>query len=333
MGVHTCQAAMNFVFRHVDGGDSHSRAASRVVRRAMLYAWVMAEIARRNVLDHRARRFDVICAGDALLSAAAFDAPRVAEPGFGVRPRGGAIHAALALARQGLRVGLASVLSDDTTGRALLAKVAASKVDVDGVELARPRPGLVLVKGGARQVVSVRDEEQPISIPEGWSSQVLLLSGMSPVLSHAAALCKAARAARRAGTVVVADVNADWHLWKGRDPKAIRMVLREADVVSCSAQDLFGLNMDVLALRAALRPAAVLLSSDGAGRVSATGLFGEVAHALDRSAAMAALGEGDTFTAAICGELARAGLREDDGALWARVLKRAQAVGMAQARR
>ena len=196
--------------------------------------------------------FDVVCAGEALWRLAE------GEDALRLRPGGGAVKAAFALARQGLRVGLATVLADDVAGRELVAKLAARGIDVGGVELAQRSSGIVLTegRGGARQVVSFREEEQPIAIPAGWTSQVLLLSGMSPVVSHGAALCKAARAARRAGTVVVVDVNASWHLWKGRDPRNIRMVLREADVVWCSAEDLFGLDLDVASLQAALRPSA-----------------------------------------------------------------------------
>src|SRR4051794_41019863 len=155
---------------------------------------------RRRVLESRAdaRSFDVICAGEALVSV---DDEAGAIAGgterLSLRPGGGAMNAAVSLARQGLRVGLATVLADDSVGRALLAKVAARGVDVGGVELAERSPGLVLVRGGARQVVSVREQERPVVVPEGWSSQVLLLSGMSPVVAHGAALCKAARAARR----------------------------------------------------------------------------------------------------------------------------------------
>ncbi len=277
------------------------------------------------VLGSRVRAFDVICAGEALWKLEERDAPFATEPTLRLRPGGGAVNAALALARQGLRVGLATVLGDDTFGRGLLAKIVASGADTGGVELTKPSSSLVLVKGrgGARQVVSSREEEQPITVPEGWSSQVLLLSGMSPLVSHGAALCKAARAARRAGSTIVVDVNARWHLWQGRDPRAIRMVLREADVVWCSAQDLFGLNLDVATLRSALRPDAVLVSSDGAGTATASGPFGEIVRALPKTAPIAALREGDAFTAAICVELARAGQgAEGAGELWTRALDR-----------
>jgi 2-dehydro-3-deoxygluconokinase len=277
---------------------------------------------RQTVLDPRAQTFAVICVGEALLSIAERDASLL-------RPGGGAITAALALATQGVRVGLASVLEDDTSGRDLLAKVAASGVDIGGVARTSPSTGILFVRGGARQLLSLHEEEHPIAVPEGWSSQVLLLSGLSPVVSHAAAFCKAARVARRAGSVVVVDVNARWHLWQGRDARTIRMVLREADVVWCSAQDLFGLNMDLSSLRSALRDSAVLVFSDGVGRASATGPFGEVAHALVGSITSAPLGEGDAFTAAICAELARVGHTDArDGTLWTRVLQRGHAAVM-----
>jgi sugar/nucleoside kinase (ribokinase family) len=226
------------------------------------------------------------------------------------------------------------VLPDDTRGRALRARVADGGIDVGGVQLDGPDRGLVFVRGGARQIVSFGEEDRPIEVPEGWSSQVLLLSGMSPVLSHGAALCKAARAARRAGTLVVVDVNARWDLWQGRDSRAVRMVLREADVVWCSAQDLFGLDMDVPTLRASLRSTAVLVRSDGAGHASATGPFGEVGHTRKENIPLAPLAEGDAFTAAICAELVRAGhTDEGGGALWARALRRGHAAVVERAGR
>lgn len=269
--------------------------------------------------------FDVICAGNAFLD--------VAENGSSVRAGRGAITTALALASHELRVGLATVLEDDTLGRALRARVAASRVDVDGVTLAPLAPGLALVRGGARQVVSFKDERPPLAIPESWSSKVLLLSGMSPLVSHAAALCKAARAARRVGTIVVVDINARWDLWEGRDARPIRMVLREADVVWCSAQDRVGLNVDVTALRASMRPNAVLVSGDGMANASATGPFGEVRPFEKGSTGALPLGEDDVFTATICAELARVGhIDEMRADLWSRALERAHTIATARAR-
>jgi sugar/nucleoside kinase (ribokinase family) len=276
------------------------------------------------VVDAPSASFDVICAGEAVWSVAPPDASRSAEwTSLRFRPGGGAVNAALALARQELRVGLATVLEDRSAGRGLLEKIAAAGVEVGGVSLARPNTGLVFVRGGARQALSFGQEAQPIEIPAGWSSRVLLLSGMSPVVPQAASLCKAARAARRAGSLVVVDVNARWDLWEGRDSRAIHMVLREADVVWCSAEDLFGLNMSATAIRATMRPNAVLALSDGGGRAFATGPFGEVAQSRERTALLGPTGEGEAFATAICVELARAGhAGEHSAELWARALQR-----------
>lgn len=272
-------------------------------------------------------RFDVICAGDALWSVAPPDAARGGDwTSLRVRPGGGAVNAALALARQDLRIGLATVLEDRTAGRSLLETLTAAGIEVGGVALARPSTGLVFVRGGARQQLSLGQEERPVEIPAGWSSHVLLLSGMSPVVQQAAALCRSARAARRAGTLVVVDVNARWDLWEGRDPRAIHMVLREADVVWCSAEDLFGLKTTSAAMRATMRPNAVLALSDGGGRAFATGPFGEVARSRERAALLGPRGEGEAFATAICAELARAGhAGEHSTELWARALQRGHA--------
>jgi len=111
---------------------------------------------------------------------------------------------------------------------------------------------------------------------------------------------------------VVVDVNARWELWEGRDARSILMILREADVVWCSAEDLFGLNMDAMAMRAAMRKNAVLALSDGAGSAFVTGPFGEVVRSASPrdgrcGCRAAATTPADAFATAICAELARAG--------------------------
>ncbi len=279
--------------------------------------------------SRRTRRFDVICAGEALWKlanvapAAGLSGQR--GVGVGLRPGGGAVNVALALTRQGLRTGLATVLTDDAFGRDGLERIAASGVDVGGVSLARPRAGFVLVdaSGGAKQVPSVAEEEAPLEVPAGWSSQILVLSGLSPVVSHAAALCKAARAARRQGALVVVDFNASLHVWAGRDPRTVRALLREVDVARCSFADLAVLGLDVATVRAELRRTAVLVVSDG-GSAVATGPFGEVSLVPREGFRPHPFGAGDAFTAAICAELARPGEPgESSSSLWYRALQRA----------
>jgi sugar/nucleoside kinase (ribokinase family) len=250
--------------------------------------------------------FDVVCAGEALWS---LDVAQASPQPLHFRPGGGAANVAVRLARAGLGVGLATALGDDVAGRALRARIAATGVDVGGVTLAPPAIGLFFVQGAGAEhpVITHAGQERAFAVPAGWQAQVLLLSGLSPVLAHAAALCKAARAARRAGSIVVVDVNARPHVWAGHDPRAVRSVLREADVVRCSGEDMVTLDLDPVAVRAAMRAGGVLVSDDFTGAAWATGSFGEVVA--PRAAQGAALlgRSGDALIAAVCAELAREG--------------------------
>ena len=249
------------------------------------------------------------------------------------RAGGSAVNAALALAQRGLHVGLAAAIADDALGRSLCAKVAAAGVDIGGVALAPTCAGLVLTPsdGSARQVLGSQAEDAlPVTVPRAWEAQVLLLSGLTPALPHAAGLCKAARSARRAGAIVVVDVNARGRLWTGRDARATRTVLHEADVVRCSTADLAVLKIDAAAVRAAMRRGTVLVLTDGAGAARATGPFGEITRAPQIVVTTSPTGAGDAFTAALCAELARAGdYHADSVELWTRVLQRGHAAAHA----
>lgn len=258
-----------------------------------------------------ARSFDVICAGSSSLV--------VAADGSATRIGGGAARTAIALARRDLRTAVATVLADDASGRTVRAKVASTGVDVTGVVLAPAQSGLFFVRGGALQSLAKGKEEPPVAIPEDWSAKVLLLSGMSPSVSSAAALCKAARAARRVGTIVMVDLHADWNAWKGQNWRSIRMILREADVVWASGEDLVGLNLDLVSARSAMRENAIFVSHL-AGRISASGVFGEVTHASKRGP----IDADDDCIAAVAFELVHApGAIERDAAIWSRALTRA----------
>jgi sugar/nucleoside kinase (ribokinase family) len=239
-----------------------------------------------SVLDNSVRQFDVICVGDGAVNVAASISPD-------------------------LRVALATAIADNTRGRALLASLRARNVELGAVVSVEPAPGLVFVRGGARQNLALGDLGRPLDLPPNWSAQVMFISGLSPFVAHSGALCKVARAARRAGSTVLVDVHADWHAWQGHDGRTLRMILREADVVWCTAADLFGIKVDLATLRSFLRESAVLVFSDGLGHVSATGPFGAASITGD------VLDE--VFVATICAELARP--REP----WERVLHRAQA--------
>jgi sugar/nucleoside kinase (ribokinase family) len=266
-------------------------------------------------------RFDVVCVGTPHW--------RIAHPPdglatTGVHFRSGIINAARLLAREGIRVGLATVLDDDVFGRTWLDRTAALGIDVSGVSLATPATSLVVVDAAGSQsvVLSEREAEHDLHVPAEWSSQVLLLSGLSPVTSTAAALCKAARKARREGTMVVLDLTASMRLWTGRDPRTVAMVLREVDVVRCTFADLAVLGGDVASLRRAMRPSATLVINDARGAVAA-GTFGEVTCSMPATDALRAWDGSDSCTAAICAEWARpSALAESLGGRWHRVLQR-----------
>jgi sugar/nucleoside kinase (ribokinase family) len=264
--------------------------------------------------------FDVICMGEVLW--------KLADPRRGLRPSGGAIRIALELAKSGMRVGLATVVPDDTSGRSSMESLAAAGVDVGGVRFSRRSPRLVVVdaSGGTRAARRV-DEDEHLVVPSSWSASVLVMSGLSPVVAHAAAMCRAARAARRAGSLVLIDFEASLHAWAGRDPRTIRMVLREVDAARCSVADLAVLGMDLAAVREAVRPGAVVVITDPSGGAMAAGPFGEVACAGAHDGPLRGLGS--VFTAALTRSLARAGAPEESvAARWQRALAEAcRAIG------
>jgi sugar/nucleoside kinase (ribokinase family) len=278
------------------------------------------EVAR---LDAHAASFDVICAGESTW--------RMEQPskgGLRLRPTSGPINVAVRLRKAGLRVGLSTVIADDGPGRSAYRKVAASGVDVAGVTLAPVRSSLLVVdgRGDANQVGRSHEEMPSFEVPSGWSSRLTLLSGLSPVVSDAAALCRAARAARREGSFVLLDFNASLYAWAGRDARTIRAVLREVDVARCSAADLAVLGMDASTVRVALRPSATLVVGESRGHVCATGPFGDVAYSPAGTRGRDGTprtGFGDRLMAAICEELsARPVPGESAGAMWQRALRR-----------
>jgi sugar/nucleoside kinase (ribokinase family) len=267
------------------------------------------------------RAFDVICAGEPLWRAARLASGGLAAPATSA----GLLGVARRLARRAMRVGLAIVLDDDRFGRSSVAEATSTGIDVGGVTLAPPAAGLVVVDaaGGQLGVLSEGGAEREFEVPPGWSSHVLLLSGLSPVTSKAAALCRAARRARREGTIVVLDAVGSLHQWTGRDPRTVAMVLREADVVRCSHIDLAVLGTESASVRRAMRPDATLVVGDDAG-TTAIGTFGEVRV---NGRARASQDASEECTAAICAELARpqrgargAGARESLDARWHGVL-------------
>jgi sugar/nucleoside kinase (ribokinase family) len=221
------------------------------------------------------------------------------------------------LTASGLHVALVAVLEDDRRTRAVLEEMAACKVEVGAVKLVPVSTGLVVVdaSGALSGLVSDRGRMGQVSIPPSWSSRVLLLSGLSPITSRLAALCKAARKARREGSTIVLDLVGRLRDWNGHDPRVISMLLREADVVCCSLFDLAAIGTDATTVRRAMRRTATLvLDHDDSG--TAVGTFGEVRVPSPAPSAAEIL-------AATCIEYARpGGPGETPAARWHRILRR-----------
>jgi len=273
----------------------------------------------------RGRTFDVICAGDTSFRLSSpFSLFASAAAALRIRPDRGVVGTAIALATRGLRVGIATELTDDPLGRATVRRLMDGGVDVEGVTV-RPLAGELLVARGAARghdlvASSPTDGGASFAVPQGWSSRVLLVAGSSPLVARAASHCRAARAGRRHGAVVVVELAARWHEWAGRDVRALRSVVREADVVVCTASDLRALGLDVGALREMLRASAVLVFVDR-DVTCAFAPFGQIARPVERRASAARDAD---VAVSVCAELARAADPADSRPeLWERVLGRA----------
>ena len=97
---------------------------------------------------------------------------------------------------------------------------------------------------------------------------------------------------------------------------------REAELVRASTADLFALWLDAAAVRAAMRPSATLVVTDGPGRARAHGPFGDVTLPPARTSLIRLPpGAGDAFTAAIVAEQ----IRPASAIAWDLALQRAHA--------
>ena len=241
----------------------------------------------------RVKRFDVICAGETQWKLA--DGP--ARGGLRLRPGGGAVNVAFALAREGLRVGLATVLSDDGLGRESLEKIAAAGIDIGAVTLAAPgvRSPLLDATGRPRPASLAHGDEEALEVPGEWASQdpaplgavargparCGALQGRS---SRATQRCARRRRLQREPARVVGARPADGPDGAPRGRRRAVQLLRPRRA-----------RMDVATARAALRESAVSIVTDGRGGAMATGPFGE-AHVVARGpAAPRPQGAGDAF--------------------------------------
>ena len=273
-------------------------------------------------------QLDVLCLGEALWDLCTPRGRTLASASsLRLAPGGAAVNVALALARLGWRAGLAATVGADALGEALAARVAASGVSTDLVRRAPPRTGLMFREqiDRAQRIVGYRqpDEEAPV-LPEGWRARALVLTGILPAEAQAASFGAAARAARRCGARVVADLNARPRVWRGRAGAPLPAWIGDADVIKASADDLEVMGLAEATLRAAMRPPAVLVVTSGPGATRARGPFGEIERAPVPIAGGGAMGAGDAFVAGLCDALLRGG--GADAAWWERALRRGHAL-------
>jgi sugar/nucleoside kinase (ribokinase family) len=279
---------------------------------------------------------DALCVGEAMwdLCAPAGVTFDLAES-LGFKPGGAAVNVALALAEQGLRVGVAAAVSADALGQALRARLAAAGVGTAHVTTAPGRTGLVVIErvSGARRIVAYRCADEPeATLADGFATRLLFLTGLLPSPSQRKVWRAATSDARRRRIPVVIDVNARQRMWTGVDPASALRVLRGADVVKCSADDLAALGLGapdraVPALRASLRPRATFVLTDGPRPALAIGRFGAVEARCRPARAVDPTGCGDAFSAALLAAMATAG--PDDlakASFWSATLRRGHAL-------
>lgn len=219
---------------------------------------------------------DVLCFGELLLRLGAPGREALLQtPRLDVHFGGAEANVAIALARFGHRVRMASVVPANALGEAARGELRRHGVDADAVREGPGRMGLYFLETGAMQRASAvlydrAGSSFALAEPSHheWppllsGARLLHLSGVTPAVSANAAQAArdAARAAVDAGVAVVFDGNFRQSLWQARDADP-RPVLRE--LMAC-ARVLFADHRDIALV---LGDAAGADDFDGAARAA-----------------------------------------------------------------
>jgi 2-dehydro-3-deoxygluconokinase len=261
----------------------------------------------------RARRFDVVALGEAMLE---FNQTTPGQPqylqGFG----GDTSNAALAAARAGVRTAYLTRLGRDAFGDELMALWAREGVDTSGIERDAQAPtGIYFVTHGARghefsyrRAGSAASLMTPQWLPRALvrESKILHVSGISLAISPGArdTVFEAMAEARRAGTLVSFDSNLRLKLWSLDDARtAIVRAASQCDLFLPSVEDVTALNGladpdAIIDWAHALGARQVVLKLGGDGAIASDGQRRE-RIAGHRVSAVDATGAGDCF----CGNL------------------------------
>lgn len=249
-------------------------------------------------------------------------------PSYGVGLGGTEANTAVAAARQGLSAAWVSRLPDNPLGRRAARFLAGNGVDVSYVrwepggkmglyflELsAGVRPASVLYDRADSAAASLAPGDIPREAVEG--AKVVHLTGITLGLSDSArrAVLETAAIARRAGAMVVTDVNYRTRLWPVEEAApAIRELCGMAEVVISTredARDLFGVTGSAAEAAAALRAetgTAAAVVTAGAEGAAWAGEGGRGERGGYETPVVDRVGAGDAFAAGVVTELARGG--------------------------
>lgn len=263
---------------------------------------------------------DLVCLGEPMVELNQHIAGGPYHPGFG----GDVSNTAVAAARQGLKVAMATALGADVFGESLRAMWTVEGIDHSAVVADPDAPtGLYFVTHGPaghtfsyRRAGSAASRMSPRSLPLELitGAKVLHFSAISQAISPSAcdATFAAVEAARAAGRLVSYDTNLRLALWPlARARAVIRATIGLSDIVLpglddaqklCDAQEADGIIDEFLGLGARI----VALTMGGDGVLVATAERREriASHTVD---AVDATGAGDAFDGAFLAEYLRTG--------------------------
>jgi sugar/nucleoside kinase (ribokinase family) len=228
-------------------------------------------------------------------------------------PGGATSNVALELARRGLDVGVAGVLSDDAMGRGLAAALEASGIDTTRVVHLPGRTGVVFLdrnQSSHERFVSYRPSLggfRSTTLPDGL--RALHLAALHPDLDELGAYRELAAEARRRGAWVVVDANVRPLPWRqGIAPTtaaALVRLLAEVDVLKASDSDLAVLERATGPVAAPLASSGgTLFVTRGGEPTAVSGPWGAFARRPPSVTLVRSIGAGDAFVAGLVEHLA-----------------------------
>lgn len=230
-------------------------------------------------------------------------------------PGGAAANVAMGLVETGVSAAVAGVVADDAFGEGMRQALAARGLDVSAVRAAKGRTGLVFIEEGGRgRYLSYRpgfSSTARLSLPRSWrripDGALLHVAALDPDWVDPATYSKLAQRVKKRHGRVTLDVNARPRAWRARRgiPAAMRALLRMADVVKASTEDIAMLGVDDAGAEARrrLKIGGTLVITAGPEPTTAFGPWGEVSVVPPKVRPKRTVGAGDAFCAGMLGQL------------------------------